>query len=135
MPRAVTRGFVLRLRLGAKANKRIANLWLQKRPGAGSDDDSFLAIGNNVVAQVGGVHGDSATTYSTSLGAGTYLLTLFHVDRQQTGASLQFSIETSNVTLHTNPRSASALRNETGRIGSAQLAQNAEGDAHRCLII
>ncbi len=69
----------------------------------GSDDDSFLAIGNNVVAQLGGVHGDSATTYTTALGAGTYALTLFYVDRQQTGASLQFSVLTTNVTLNPVP--------------------------------
>jgi hypothetical protein len=69
----------------------------------GSDDDSFLAIGNNVVAQVGGVHSDSSTTYSTNLLAGTYLLTLFYVDRQETGASLEFAVDTSNVTLTATP--------------------------------
>jgi hypothetical protein len=65
----------------------------------GSDDDSFLAIGNNVVAQVGGVHGAGSATYSTTLTAGTYLLTLFFADRQTTGAFLDFSVETADVTL------------------------------------
>jgi hypothetical protein len=66
----------------------------------GSDDDSFLALGNTIIDQVGGVHGDSAAPVLTSvLDPGVYALTLFYVDRQQTGASLQFSINTQDVTL------------------------------------
>ena len=41
----------------------------------GSDDDSFLAIGNNVVAQVGGVHASGSATFSETLDAGSYALT------------------------------------------------------------
>jgi hypothetical protein len=65
----------------------------------GSDDDTFLAIGNNVVAQVGGVHSSGSANYSTILGPGSYLLTLFYADRDQVAAYLDFSVDTVGVNL------------------------------------
>ena len=65
----------------------------------GSDDDSFLAIGNNVVAQVGGVHANGSATYSEVLDAGSYALTLFYADRDHVAAYLDFSVDTLGVTL------------------------------------
>jgi hypothetical protein len=65
----------------------------------GSDDDSFLAIGNNVIAQDGGVHASGGANYSTLLGPGSYLLTLFYADRDHVAASLDFSVDTVGVTL------------------------------------
>ena len=65
----------------------------------GSDDDSFLAIGNNVIAQVGGVHASGSANYSTILGPGSYLLTLFYADRDQVAAYLDFSVDTVGVNL------------------------------------
>jgi hypothetical protein len=64
-----------------------------------SDDDSFLAVGNNVVAQVGGVHSSGSTTYSSILGPGSYLLTLFYADRDHVAAYLDFSVDGKGVTL------------------------------------
>jgi fibro-slime domain-containing protein len=65
----------------------------------GSDDDTFLAIGNNVVAQVGGVHASGNANYSTLLTAGNYSLTLFYADRDHVAAYLDFSIDTLGVGL------------------------------------
>jgi len=67
----------------------------------GGDDDVFLALNNNVVDQVGGVHPQSDTTYDVT--AGTYALTLFYADRQQVAANLQFSISGGSISAVPEP--------------------------------
>ena len=57
----------------------------------GGDDDVFLALNNQIVSQLGGVHAGADANYD--VGAGTYLLTLFYADRQQVAANLHFSVE------------------------------------------
>ena len=70
----------------------------------GSDDDSFLYLNTALLVQNGGVHPDKSAPVTTSiLSPGSYLITLFYVDRQQTGASLQFSIDTQNVVINATP--------------------------------
>jgi hypothetical protein len=66
----------------------------------GADDDSFLALGDTVISQEGGIHGVSAAPVTTSvLAPGDYALTLFYTDRHTTGAGLYFSVDTSNVSV------------------------------------
>jgi fibro-slime domain-containing protein len=66
----------------------------------GADDDTFVFIDNQVVDQLGGVHGiaDAAATTSV-LSAGAHSFKMFYADRAQTGAQLHFSIDTQGVTL------------------------------------
>jgi hypothetical protein len=67
----------------------------------GADDDAFLALGNTVISQEGGIHGVAAAPVVTPiLTPGTYDLTLFYTDRHQTGAGLYFSLDTSGVTIN-----------------------------------
>ncbi|UAJ12258.1 PEPxxWA-CTERM sorting domain-containing protein [Polymorphobacter megasporae] len=64
----------------------------------GADDDAFLALDRNVIAQEGGIHGVSAAPVTTSvLAAGVHNFTLFYVDRNVTGAGLYFNVDTSNI--------------------------------------
>ncbi len=58
----------------------------------GADDDALLFVDNKVVLQLGGVHGNSSVTAMPTLSAGLHTFNLFYADRQQTGASLSFSI-------------------------------------------
>ncbi len=65
-----------------------------------SDDDSFLALGNQIIAQNGGIHGLSGGPVVTSiLASGSYALRLFYVDRHVTGAGLDFSLDTQGVSI------------------------------------
>ena len=53
----------------------------------GGDDDTFLADGNSIVGQDGGVHPyDAAQNVMVHLGAGTHDLTMFYADRHVTAA-------------------------------------------------
>ncbi len=66
----------------------------------GADDDAFLALGDTVISQEGGIHGVSAAPVTTSvLAPGSYALTLFYTDRHETGAGLYFSVNTAGVTV------------------------------------
>jgi hypothetical protein len=66
----------------------------------GADDDSFLALGNTVISQEGGIHGVSAAPVTTQvLDPGSYQLTLFYTDRHESGAGLFFSLNTDGVTI------------------------------------
>ena len=73
----------------------------------GADDDAFLALGNTVISQEGGIHGvDSAPVVTPILTPGVYDLTLFYTDRHETGAGLYFSLNTTGVTVNPVPEPA-----------------------------
>jgi len=73
----------------------------------GADDDAFLALGNTVISQEGGIHGVSAAPVTTSiLSPGNYDLTLFYTDRHESGAGLYFSLLTQGVTISGVPEPA-----------------------------
>ena len=66
----------------------------------GADDDSFLALGNTIISQEGGIHPVSAAPVTTQvLDPGSYQLTLFYTDRHETGAGLYFSLDTAGVSI------------------------------------
>ena len=70
----------------------------------GADDDAFLALGNDIISQEGGIHGvDPAPVVTSVLDPGTYDLTLFYADRHTTGAGLYFDVDTSGVTVTPPP--------------------------------
>jgi fibro-slime domain-containing protein len=65
----------------------------------GADDDAFIVIDNNVVAQLGGVHGFTLGPVTTaSLTQGNHSIEIFYADREVTQAQLEFSIVTDGVT-------------------------------------
>ena len=67
----------------------------------GADDDAFIAVNNNVIAQLGGVHGNSPGPVTTAImNPGNYTLRLFYADRYQTQASLNFSVDTVGVSVN-----------------------------------
>jgi fibro-slime domain-containing protein len=66
----------------------------------GADDDAFVALGSNVISQIGGIHAVTPAPVTTSLLApGSYSLTLFYTDRHVTGAGLYFSVDTQGVSV------------------------------------
>jgi fibro-slime domain-containing protein len=68
----------------------------------GGDDDTFLAINNLVIGQLGGIHGiGTDATFSTTLDAGTYDLSIFYADRYPIDAQLDFSVVTPGVSIET----------------------------------
>jgi fibro-slime domain-containing protein len=73
----------------------------------GADDDAFLALGNTVISQIGGIHAETPAPVTTSLlTAGSYNLELFYTDRHTTGAGLYFSVDTEGVTVAPPPVAA-----------------------------
>jgi len=67
----------------------------------GGDDDTFLAINNAVIGQLGGIHAFTSSNFSTTLDAGTYDLSIFYADRFQVAAELGFSVITPDVSIET----------------------------------
>lgn len=63
----------------------------------GSDDDAYLFVDDNLVAQLGGVHSAATTSYDVDLTEGQHGFQLFYADRQPTGAVLNFALP-ANVT-------------------------------------
>ncbi|MHB1871592.1 MAG: PEP-CTERM sorting domain-containing protein [Steroidobacteraceae bacterium] len=80
----------------------------------GADDDAFLALGNTIISQEGGIHGVSAAPVTTSvLNPGNYDLTLFYTDRHTTGAGLYFSVNTANVGVTVPPTGGNTVPEPT----------------------
>jgi fibro-slime domain-containing protein len=65
----------------------------------GSDDDTFLYVDGTLVIDLGGIHSDAATNFSTTLSAGNHSLLLFYADRNRDQAQLTFSVVTPGVGL------------------------------------
>jgi MYXO-CTERM domain-containing protein len=84
----------------------------------GSDDDSFLYVDGTNIAQLGGIHGIANINPTTStLTAGAHTFNLFYVDRQQTGAGLNFSLNTQGLTVTPTPEPASSSLLATAVLG------------------
>jgi fibro-slime domain-containing protein len=65
----------------------------------GADDVAFVYLDNSIVCDLGGVHGDSVgSCTSSTLTAGNHTLELFYADLQNTGAALTFGVTTAGVT-------------------------------------
>jgi hypothetical protein len=63
-----------------------------------SDDNAFVFIDGQVVCNDGGVHGAAAVPCTSQLlGAGNHSLQLFYDDLNTTGAELDFTVNTQNV--------------------------------------
>lgn len=91
----------------------------------GSDDDSFLYVDGANIAQLGGIHGiANINPTTTTLAAGSHSFDLFYVDRQQTGAGLNFSLNTSGLTVTpTVPEPASLALLASGVLGLGLIAR------------
>jgi fibro-slime domain-containing protein len=64
----------------------------------GSDDDAFLYVDGQVVAQNGGIHDQTTVSFTTGLlSLGNHTITLFYADRNENHAILNFSVATQNV--------------------------------------
>ncbi len=70
----------------------------------GADDDAFLSLDRNIIAQEGGIHGVAAAPVTSStLAVGLHSFTLFYVDRNVTGAGLFFNVDTSDIVVTPPP--------------------------------
>jgi len=66
----------------------------------GADDDAFLALDGTIISQEGGIHGISdAPVVTPVLADGLHTFELFYVDRNQTGAGLEFNVVTQDITV------------------------------------
>lgn len=66
----------------------------------GADDSAFMYVDQQLVASIGGIHGVTSTTYTTSvLSVGYHYLNLYYADLNTTGAALSLSLTTSNATI------------------------------------
>jgi fibro-slime domain-containing protein len=65
----------------------------------GADDVAFVYLDGSIVCDLGGVHGNSAgTCTSSTLTAGDHSLELFYADIENTAAALTFDVTTEGVT-------------------------------------
>ncbi len=70
----------------------------------GADDDAFLYVDGTVATQEGGIHGVSDAPVDTStLAAGDHTFELFYVDRNVTGAGLDFGIASEDLVVNPVP--------------------------------
>ncbi len=64
----------------------------------GADDVAFVYLDGSIVCDLGGVHGDSAgSCTSSTLTAGNHSLELFYADLANTGAALTFDVTTEGI--------------------------------------
>ncbi len=69
-----------------------------------SDDMAFVYIDGNIVCDDGGVHGIASVTCTTpTIAAGTNTIDIFFVDINNSGAALQFAINTQDIITNPNP--------------------------------
>jgi fibro-slime domain-containing protein len=69
----------------------------------GGDDDIFLYVDNQVVGQLGGVHGFTEASPTTSvLSAGSHTFRAFYADRNTTQAAIRFRINTPDIMVNPN---------------------------------
>jgi hypothetical protein len=73
----------------------------------GSDDDSFIYVDGQLIGQNPGVHGVTNVDFTSPvLSAGAHSIEVFYADREQTGAFLSLSLETSGVVITPPPTTA-----------------------------
>ena len=85
----------------------------------GADDSAFLYVDRVNVASIGGIHGPTSTTYTTSvLSVGYHYLNLYYADLNTTGAVLNLSLTTSNATI-TAPEPSALSMFAVGTLGLA----------------
>lgn len=83
----------------------------------GSDDDAFLYIDNQLVSQIGGVHGFNFAPVASFASAGAHTLDLFYADREQSVGRLFFVLSDSPTLVIPEPATPALLA--AGVIGLA----------------
>lgn len=88
----------------------------------GADDDAFVYLNNQLVCDLGGVHPNASTGCSSMVMApGSYALNVFYADLHAVAASLDFAVDTANVTGSPVPEPPSVLLLATALLGAAVL--------------
>ncbi|MGA3071531.1 MAG: PEP-CTERM sorting domain-containing protein [Terracidiphilus sp.] len=93
-----------------------------------SDDMAFVYLNGQVVCDDGGVHGVSAVTCTSSVISGNNnTLEVFYVDLDPTGAALEFSVNTADITTSATPEPGTLALFGTGLLGLAGFVRRKIG--------
>jgi hypothetical protein len=82
-----------------------------------SDDDTFLALGNTVIDDIGGVHAQTSNNVTVFVPTDTPL-TLFYADRYDTGAVLDFNVVGATVSAIPEPATWAMMLLGFGGLGA-----------------
>jgi hypothetical protein len=91
-----------------------------------SDDDSFIYVDGVLIGQNPGVHGVTGTDFSSgTLATGNHNIEVFYADRENTGAFLSLSLDTSGVVITPAPEPATwaIMLMGFGGLGAAMRAR------------
>ena len=76
----------------------------------GADDVAFVYLDGSIVCDLGGVHGDTAgSCTSSTLSAGDHSLEVFYADLERTGAALTFGVTTADISGTPTPEPSSLI--------------------------
>jgi hypothetical protein len=98
-----------------------------------SDDDSFIYVDGTLIGQNAGVHGVTGTDFSSgTLASGMHSIEVFYADRENTGAFLSLSLDTTGVVVTPGvpePATWAVMLMGFGGLGAAMRSRRKQAEA------